>query len=148
MVPGVIAAAVRCLPTVKRRLMVAPPRPWRGTMQQAAALLAPRPRIVRRAVGWGCPAAVLPSLIPPVIPGLPPPVPPSVPPATTLPLPPLPFEIGNGPLLGRFTVETVSPPPVLDAPGPVAGVPEPASLAVLAVAIAMLACLLLWRRAA
>lgn len=140
MIPGPLAALVRC---VRRGRRVAP-APLTGlTMQQAAAILAPRPRVVRRAVALGCPAAALPTVaIPPALPGLPPPVPPIM---------PLPYGIGSGPLLPTaFGAPPWSPPaPIYDtiAQAP-AGVPEPGALALLLVALAMLAAALLWRRAA
>lgn len=147
MITAPLAAAVRtCVRFTRRRVAVAPPK---LTMQQAAALLAPRPRIVRRAVALGCPAAALPTTM--LVPGapVPLPVPPAVPPAVP-PSMPLPYGIGTGdilpPLDGLPGIPTLR---IYDVAGPAAaGVPEPSTLAVLLVAVAMLAAALLWRRPA
>lgn len=132
----IAAAVVRCVRVTRRAVA---PAPLTGlTMQQASALLAPRPRVIRRAVAIGCPAGVLPA-VPhvAVAPGLPLPVPP-VPAAP----PPLPFGIGGGPLLPPGW--TAPPggwlPTLPDVPvDTVASVPEPAALALFAVALVVLA---------
>ena len=101
-------------------------------------MLAPRPRVLRRAVAIGCPAGVLPA-VPhvAVAPGLPLPVPPT--PAAP---PPLPFGIGgSGPLLqpGWIAPPGGWLPTLPDVPvDAVASVPEPAALALFAVALVVL----------
>lgn len=127
---GPLAALVRCARAVRRAVA---PAPLTGlTMDQAARILAPRPRLLRRAIALGCPAAALPTAaVPPVAGAGPVPLPP-IPGALPMSAP-LPFGIGTGPLL----------PPVLpgDVPLPVqfadvaAAVPEPTTLSLLLVGL-------------
>jgi len=112
MIPAAIAHAIRCWPRLRRVHRVASASPPRLTMQQAAALLAPRPRIVRRVAGiaLGCTAATLPTIA--VAPAAPPEI---TPPTVSAPLP---FGIGSGPVLSPML-----PSLVAAVPGSLAGAP-------------------------
>lgn len=134
-----VAAVVRtCVRAVRR----ATPKPLTGlTMQQASALLAPRPRIVRRAVALGCPAGLAPVISPAPLVARIPSVPAGLEPIPAAPLP-LPFGIGEGPLLPPLPPWGAPPawvPTLPDLPLPSEAVPEPATLALLLAAVALLA---------
>lgn len=133
---GPIALAIRCGRAVRRATMHANSATMHGkrlTMAQAAALLAPRPRLVRRAVALGCPAAALPTTaMPPILPALPMPLPPEQ-------VLPLPFGIGTGPLLPDVLPLAGAPLPWTDIATTAAAVAEPSALGALLVGLFLLA---------
>lgn len=125
---GPLAALFRCLPRLRPRV--------RHHIAGAGTMVArPRPRLLRRAIALGCPAAALPTAaIPPVVPVVPlaaPPLPPA----------PLPFGIGTGPLLpplayhGSGFGETQPLLPLIGDTLAAASVPEPTTLSLLLVGL-------------
>lgn len=133
-VRAVISAAASALWRCRPRMRyAAAPRPLTGlTMEQAARILALRPRVVRRAIAWGCPAA---ALTPPqpagyVANGIN-----ELSPKIASQPAPLPFDIASGPLLPApswLPVPTDMGIPIsLFETAEAASVSEPAGLAVL-----------------
>ena len=102
-----IIAAVRCLPRLRPRV------------RHIAPTVAPRQRLLRRAIALGCPAAAPPTAaVPPILPALPMPVPPEQ-------VLPLPFGIGTGPLLPDALPVAGAPLPWTDIATTAAAVAEP-----------------------
>ncbi len=136
MIPG-IAIVARCLPRIRRA--TAPTEPPRLTMDQAAALLARRPRVARRVFAVGCTSVALPGAV--LLPLAAAPAPALLEPAIAPDAAALPFDLDAGPLLPPIWSHPDVPTgsaPWTQVPDAAVVVPEPAALAAFGLGVLVL----------